>query len=204
MRPKSGSKSKIFSSRNCASRSSTAPSFPISCATAVSKESCGSASPFSGSPALFAGRSTGNADSAGEPLNGEAEPQLSFETAVAQEMGKDGAVEDREAQLRDENIFDLLPDFGRIGGGVGCFVCHVFIPRRERWWTVRTFEIQCKDSRAALPGELAAPSRGEDLGGRGKKSRTSAVQCWPAKNKKTRWCHAGTRPVELRLLFSKG
>lgn len=152
----------------------------------------------------FAGRSTGNADSAGEPLNGEAEPQLSFETAVAQEMGKDGAVEDREAQLRDENIFDLLPDFGRIGGGVGCFVCHVFIPRRERWWTVRTFEIQCKDSRAALPGELAAPSRGEDLGGRGKKSRTSAVQCWPAKNKKTRWCHAGTRPVELRLLFSKG
>jgi len=119
----------------------------------------------------FAGRSTGNADCAGEPLNGEAEPQLSFETAVAQEMGKDGAVEHREAQLRDENIFHLLPDFGRVGGGVGCFVCHVFIPKRERWWTVRTFEIQCKDSRAALPGELAAPSRGEDLGGRGKRTK---------------------------------
>ncbi len=73
----------------------------------------------------FACRSTGDADSAGEPLNGEAEPQLSFEAAVTQEMGIDGAVEHREAQLRDENIFDLLPDFGRVGGGVGHFVGHV-------------------------------------------------------------------------------
>lgn len=131
----------------------------------------------------FAGRSTGNADSAGEPLNGEAEPQLRFETAVAQEMGIDGAVEHREAQLRDENVFHLLPDFGRVGGGIGHFVCHVFIPRGERWWTVRAFEIQGKQSRAALPGELAAPSRGEDLGGRGKKRRTR-LRCGLAKTEK--------------------
>ena len=69
----------------------------------------------------FAGRSTGNADSAGEPLNGEAEAQLPFETAMAQEMGIDGAVEYGEAELRDENVFHLLPDFG----SVECFVFHV-------------------------------------------------------------------------------
>jgi hypothetical protein len=73
----------------------------------------------------FAGRSTGNADSAGEPLNGEAEPQLPFETAMAQEMGIDGAVEYGEAQPRDENVFHLLPDLSCVGGGVGHFVCHV-------------------------------------------------------------------------------
>jgi len=45
----------------------------------------------------FAGRSTGGADSASEPLNGEAEPELAFEAAVAQEMRIDGAVEGGEA-----------------------------------------------------------------------------------------------------------
>jgi hypothetical protein len=72
----------------------------------------------------FAGRSTGDADGTGEPLNGEAEPQLSFQATVAQEMGIDGAVEHREAQSRGENIFHLLPDLGCVGGGVGCFGFH--------------------------------------------------------------------------------
>jgi hypothetical protein len=44
---------------------------------------------------------------------------------MAQEMGIDGTVEDREAQLRDETIFHLLPDFGRVEGGIGHFVFHV-------------------------------------------------------------------------------
>jgi hypothetical protein len=73
----------------------------------------------------FASRSTGDADGASEPLNGEAEAQLSFEATVAQEMGIDGAVEHGEAQLRDENVFHLLPDLSSVGGGVGHFVFHV-------------------------------------------------------------------------------
>ena len=43
---------------------------------------------------------------------------------MAQEMGIDGAVEYGEAQPRGENVFHLLPDFGRVGGGVGRFGFH--------------------------------------------------------------------------------
>jgi hypothetical protein len=45
----------------------------------------------------FADGSSGDADGAGEPLNGEAKARLSFEAAMAQKMGIDGPVEDGKA-----------------------------------------------------------------------------------------------------------
>lgn len=69
----------------------------------------------------FAGRSPGDANGTGEPLNGEAETRLSFEAAVAQKMRIDGAIEHGKAQVRDENVFHLFPELG----GVGNFVFHV-------------------------------------------------------------------------------
>jgi hypothetical protein len=59
---------------------------------------------------------------------------------MAQEMGIDGAVEDREAQLRDENIFHLLPDFGRVGH----FVCHVIFLERKVGGRKRPLEFSAK------------------------------------------------------------
>jgi hypothetical protein len=60
------------------------------------------------------------ADTAGEPGNGKAEAEPPFEAAVAQEMRIDGALDDGEAQARDEKIFELFPDVF----GVGFFVFH--------------------------------------------------------------------------------
>ena len=50
-----------------------------------------------------------NADAAGEPGHGEAELELAFETAVADEMGIDGAVGDGQAQPRKEEVLELFP-----------------------------------------------------------------------------------------------
>jgi len=52
----------------------------------------------------------GEASTAGEPGNGEAEPGLSFETAVPQEVRIDGAVRDGQAQPGDEKVFEVFPD----------------------------------------------------------------------------------------------
>jgi len=62
----------------------------------------------------------GEASTAGEPSNGEAEPGSSFETAVPQEMRIDGAVRDGQAQARNEQVFELFPDLC----GVGFIVFH--------------------------------------------------------------------------------
>jgi hypothetical protein len=66
----------------------------------------------------FASRSGGEADAAGEPLNGKVEAGFSFEAGVAQEIGIDRAVEYGQAQPGDERVFHLLPDFGSVEGGV--------------------------------------------------------------------------------------
>src|SRR5260370_771075 len=50
-----------------------------------------------------------DADAAGEPGHGEAELVLAFETAVADEMGIDGAVGDGQAQPREEKVLELYP-----------------------------------------------------------------------------------------------
>jgi hypothetical protein len=50
-----------------------------------------------------------DADIAGEPGPGEAELELAFETAVADEMRIDGAVGDGQAQPREERVLELFP-----------------------------------------------------------------------------------------------
>ncbi len=50
-----------------------------------------------------------DADAAGEPGHGEAELELAFETAVADEMRIDGAVGDGQAQPREEKVLELYP-----------------------------------------------------------------------------------------------
>ncbi len=50
-----------------------------------------------------------DANAAGEPGHGEAELELAFETAVADEMRIDGAVGDGQAQAREEKVLELLP-----------------------------------------------------------------------------------------------
>jgi hypothetical protein len=73
----------------------------------------------------FAHGSSGDADGAGEPLNGEAKARLCFEAAMAQEMGIDGPVEDGKAQPGNQNIFHLLPDLH----GVDRFKFHVIFQK---------------------------------------------------------------------------
>lgn len=73
----------------------------------------------------FADRSPGDADGAGEPLNGEAEARLSFEAAVAQEMRIDGPIEDGKTQPHNEYVLHLLPDVR----GIDHFDVHVFFQR---------------------------------------------------------------------------
>ena len=46
---------------------------------------------------------------AGRPGHGEAELELAFETAVAEEMRIDGAVGDGQAQAREEKVLELYP-----------------------------------------------------------------------------------------------
>jgi len=50
-----------------------------------------------------------DANTAGEPGHGEAELELAFETAVADEMGIHGAVSDGQAQSREEKVLELYP-----------------------------------------------------------------------------------------------
>src|SRR5260370_310100 len=50
-----------------------------------------------------------DADAAGKPGHGEAELELAFETAVAEEMRIDGAVGDGQAQAREEKVLELYP-----------------------------------------------------------------------------------------------
>lgn len=76
----------------------------------------------------FASRSGGEADAAGEPLNGKVEAGFSFEAGVAQEIGIDRAVEYGQAEPRDKRVFHLLPDFGSVGRGVGHFGFHGQVP----------------------------------------------------------------------------
>ena len=51
-----------------------------------------------------------DADAAGEPGHGEVELEPAFETGVAEEMKVDGAVGDRQAQARVENVRELYPE----------------------------------------------------------------------------------------------
>ncbi len=50
-----------------------------------------------------------DANTAGEPGHREAELELAFETAVADEMRIDGAVGDGQAQAREEKVLELFP-----------------------------------------------------------------------------------------------
>jgi hypothetical protein len=50
-----------------------------------------------------------DADAAGEPGHGEAELELAFETAVAEEMRIDSAVGDGQAKARKEEVLELYP-----------------------------------------------------------------------------------------------
>jgi len=50
-----------------------------------------------------------DADATGEPGHGEAELELAFKTAVADEMRIDGAVGDGRAQPREEKVLELYP-----------------------------------------------------------------------------------------------
>ncbi len=50
-----------------------------------------------------------NADTAGEPGHGEAELELTFEAAVADEMRIDGAVGDGQTQPGEEEVLELNP-----------------------------------------------------------------------------------------------
>ncbi len=50
-----------------------------------------------------------DANAAGQPGHGEAELELAFETAVADEMRIDGAVGDGQAQAREEKVLELYP-----------------------------------------------------------------------------------------------
>jgi hypothetical protein len=69
----------------------------------------------------------GEASTAGEPGNGEAEPGPAFETAVAEEMRIDGAVRDGQAQPGNEKVFEVFPDLC----GVEFLVFHGLGPGRE-------------------------------------------------------------------------
>jgi len=57
----------------------------------------------------FTHRAGADANAASEPGHGEAELELAFETAVADEMRIDGAVGDGQAQPREEEILELYP-----------------------------------------------------------------------------------------------
>jgi hypothetical protein len=62
----------------------------------------------------------GEASTAGEPRQGEAELGPAFETAVPQEMTIDAALRDGQAQPGNELVIDLLPN----AFSVGFFVFH--------------------------------------------------------------------------------
>jgi hypothetical protein len=59
-----------------------------------------------------------------EPGNGESDPKLSLEAAMAEEMRIDGAVDRGQAQTRHKQVLDLLAHLF----SVGFFVFHGFDP----------------------------------------------------------------------------
>ena len=71
--------------------------------------------------------SDGEASTPGEPGNGKAEAELPFEAGMAQEMRIDRAVDDGEAEARDEIVFQVFPELF----GVGFFVFHGLGPEWE-------------------------------------------------------------------------
>jgi hypothetical protein len=104
---------------------------------------------------------------------------------VAEEMRIDGAVEYREAQLRGENVFHLLPDLCGIGGGVGCVFHVVFLERKGGG----SFGIlrKLRDNRVEhTTKRTGAASRGGDLARRAKiKLRKLGGDGSPRRG---RWC----------------
>ena len=64
-----------------------------------------------------------------EPEDGELEPKLSFEAAVAEEMRVDHAVGGGQAQTRDQKVLELFPHLF----GVGFFGWHGSV-QRKNWF----------------------------------------------------------------------
>jgi hypothetical protein len=65
-------------------------------------------------------RGGGDASGAAERSNGEAQSELAFEAAVAEQMRIDGALENGEAETGNDQVFQLFPEAFGIG-----FVFHV-------------------------------------------------------------------------------
>jgi len=63
-----------------------------------------------------AGGVGGEPSTTGEPGNREPQPGLSFETAVAEEMRIDGALDDGQARPGNEKVFNVFPDLSGVGG----------------------------------------------------------------------------------------
>lgn len=57
-------------------------------------------------------------NSTGQAKDGKAKLALSFEPGVPQEVGINGAVDDRETKPGNEDVFELLPDMGSAGFAV--------------------------------------------------------------------------------------
>ena len=60
-------------------------------------------------PQGLAGRRAGEAGAARQPCNGKADAGAAFQPAMAEEMRIDGAVDDRQAESRDNEILELFP-----------------------------------------------------------------------------------------------
>lgn len=67
-----------------------------------------------------AGGRSGEADSAGKPVHGNAEARLTFEEGVAQKKRVDGAIDMGEAKGGSENVFQVFPE----NCGVEFFAVH--------------------------------------------------------------------------------
>jgi hypothetical protein len=61
-------------------------------------------------PHRLAHRSDGKTQSAGQGHNRKLQTELAYHEGMAQEIGVDGAVLDRQAETRGENIFKLHPE----------------------------------------------------------------------------------------------
>jgi hypothetical protein len=69
----------------------------------------------------------GDADAPGHPADGDAEAALPFQTAVTEEIGVDGTIEDVEGQIRDDEVVELFPH----ECGIGDFAFHGCDPKRK-------------------------------------------------------------------------
>jgi hypothetical protein len=72
-------------------------------------------------------RAGGESDPQRQPQDGKPQPDLPFEPAMPQEMGIGRAVNDRQAQPRDQQVFKLFPDFS----GIADCVFHDGSPERK-------------------------------------------------------------------------